>query len=501
MTYLNKKLILKLIRNKKIMKIKKNSPVKRQNSMHTQIDCKSKIELSKSINNKTSIDKESNTEKKVNNVKNQKRNSFQSNQKIILKPVTKKKHESLKDSINTPPPVKKSPKILCKSNKNVNNKFRNAINYNSKLRNQNQHEKSKFILNCSDKKRKPKYLSEKELQLNLEDKNLDYEYKDNKIEIVYNSPNNYIITSATQKGIFIKNKIEKEKNQDESLIIEDVCGIKNYSIYCIMDGHGSNGHYISNYIKEKIIQNFNNISFYFHKITNKFNIKEYPENILELIKKNLTKNNYQKIKDFYKLIDEGLSANEIHFDINFSGSTCIILFKIGNDLICSNVGDSRAIMTKENNEIIELSKDQKPENENEKKRIESMGGIISQCNDLYDDGKEGGPFRIWVKGCDYPGISMSRSIGDKIAHDIGVIYEPEILNFNIDSKCECIIIGSDGIFQYLKNEEVVNIIKPFINEKQTEKACKEIIKKASLSWVENDSSIDDITVTIIILKV
>ena len=147
MTYLNKKLILKLIRNKKIMKIKKNSPVQRQNSMHTQIDCKSKIELSKSINNKTSIDKESNTEKKVNNVKNQKRNSFQSNQKIILKPVTKKKHESLKDSLNTPPPVKKNPKILCKSNKNVNNKFRNAINYNSKLRNQNQHEKSKF--NCS----------------------------------------------------------------------------------------------------------------------------------------------------------------------------------------------------------------------------------------------------------------------------------------------------------------------------------------------------------------
>ena len=56
-----------------------------------------------------------------------------------------------------------------------------------------------------------------------------------------------------------------------------------------------------------------------------------------------------------------------------------------------------------------------------------MGGIVSQCNDLYDDGKEGGPFRIWMKGCDYPGLAMSRSIGDKIAHSIGVINEPEII--------------------------------------------------------------------------
>ena len=61
-----------------------------------------------------------------------------------------------------------------------------------------------------------------------------------------------------------------------------------------------------------------------------------------------------------------------------------------------------------------------------------MGGIVSQCNDLYDDGKEGGPFRVWMKGCDYPGIAMSRSIGDKIAHNIGVINEPEIMEFTSD---------------------------------------------------------------------
>ena len=79
-----------------------------------------------------------------------------------------------------------------------------------------------------------------------------------------------------------------------SLIIEEVCGIKNYNIYCIMDGHGSNGHYVSNYIKEKIIENFNNISFYFHKIAKITKIEEYPEDILDLIKKNLKKMIFKK---------------------------------------------------------------------------------------------------------------------------------------------------------------------------------------------------------------
>ena len=37
-------------------------------------------------------------------------------------------------------------------------------------------------------------------------------------------------------------------------------------------------------------------------------------------------------------------------------------------------------------------------------------------------------------------------------------------------------MGSDGVWQYLKNENVVEIISPFLEEKNVEKAAKEIIK-------------------------
>ena len=56
---------------------------------------------------------------------------------------------------------------------------------------------------------------EKEIKNNI------YEYKDDKIETLYNSSNNLIYSSATQKGFLIKSKTEKEENKDVSLIIEE----------------------------------------------------------------------------------------------------------------------------------------------------------------------------------------------------------------------------------------------------------------------------------------
>jgi len=46
-----------------------------------------------------------------------------------------------------------------------------------------------------------------------------------------------------------------------------------------------------------------------------------------------------------------------------------MVFLIGNKIICGNAGDSRAIMIKgeKSKKIIELSKDQKPDDPEEKK--------------------------------------------------------------------------------------------------------------------------------------
>ena len=52
--------------------------------------------------------------------------------------------------------------------------------------------------------------------------------------------------------------------------------------------------------------------------------------------------------------------------------------KVGEKLLWSNIGDSQAIMVKENNQIIKFSIVQKPDDPEESKRIIKRGGEISK---------------------------------------------------------------------------------------------------------------------------
>ena len=56
---------------------------------------------------------------------------------------------------------------------------------------------------------------------------------------------------------------------------------------------------------------------------------------------------------------------------------------------------------------------------------------------------------------------MSRSFGDKMAAFVGVICEPEITFKRMDENSRFIIIGSDGIWEYISNEEAMEVVQPF----------------------------------------
>lgn len=69
-----------------------------------------------------------------------------------------------------------------------------------------------------------------------------------------------------------------------------------------------------------------------------------------------------------------------------------------------------------------MSKDQKPDDPMEKKRILKMGGRVEAFTDI--DGEPIGPARVWLRDENIPGLAMSRSMGDMIAQGVGVISEP-----------------------------------------------------------------------------
>jgi serine/threonine protein phosphatase PrpC len=56
---------------------------------------------------------------------------------------------------------------------------------------------------------------------------------------------------------------------------------------------------------------------------------------------------------------------------------------------------------------------------------------------------------------------MSRSFGDRVAHSVGVSAEPEILEFTLSLNDKFIVIASDGVWEFLSNEDVAQIVLPF----------------------------------------
>lgn len=53
-----------------------------------------------------------------------------------------------------------------------------------------------------------------------------------------------------------------------------------------------------------------------------------------------------------------------------------------------------------------------------------------------------------------PGLAMSRSFGDYVASTVGVISDPELIYHKMNSKCGFLVIASDGVWEFLSNEEV-----------------------------------------------
>lgn len=71
-------------------------------------------------------------------------------------------------------------------------------------------------------------------------------------------------------------------------------------------------------------------------------------------------------------------------------------------------------------------------------------------------GKYQGAHRVWIQDKDFPGLAMSRSIGDKLAQSVGVIPLPDVTIYKINrDEYEYVLVSaSDGIWDTLDIKEV-----------------------------------------------
>ena len=276
---------------------------------------------------------------------------------------------------------------------------------------------------------------------------------------------------------------QKPHNQDEFFVIQDYGKSKNQVLIGVMDGHGIYGQEVSSFIKKHLpLQLELNMPF---------------ENLLknsELIQENRVKLENSIIAGF-KATQRSLLKSGI--DVTYSGTTAITLLLTENTCICSNIGDSRAVIGRytEAWHPVELSYDHKPSNLNEKIRIEMAGGRIEPFRDK--NGGFLGPDRVWLSHQQLPGLAMSRSFGDLLAASVGVSCEPEIIVHNIQPSDKFIVIASDGVWEFISNNECVQLISEFFMTKNIEQACDALMKKAVDYWTFEDNIVDDITFVIV----
>ena len=95
---------------------------------------------------------------------------------------------------------------------------------------------------------------------------------------------------------------------------------------------------------------------------------------------------------------------------------------------------------------------------------------------------------------------MSRSFGDDVAHMIGVTSKPEIKEFKLSEEDKFILLGSDGIFEFISSDDSVNMVKDFYLKNDINGALNHLYKTSSQKWIMEEEVIDDITLIIIFLK-
>eukprot|EP00934_Nitzschia_sp_Nitz4_P007140 Nitzschia sp. Nitz4//scaffold101_size76361//18153//20439//NITZ4_005596-RA/size76361-augustus-gene-0.1-mRNA-1//1//CDS//3329532140//7130//frame0 len=328
----------------------------------------------------------------------------------------------------------------------------------------------------------------------------------------------------SQKGFYPDDP--HKPNQDAYSITERFGNREsNDAYFAVYDGHGRDGDLCAQFARDKI-------PGYLAKHINRAKEKEARNHKADLDR--LTSRTQGDPLASVELSKEQFQASALRahvecnqamhhdpsLDDSLSGSTAISVYFHGrrNRITICNVGDSRAIVGKQDGRALKafpLSRDQTPYRKDERARIKAMGARILSLDQLEglepinendDSGNEedlelgeeldegGDPPRVWSPNGDYPGTAFTRSLGDAMAEELGVFAEPEMLTREIKPEDRVIVLASDGIYEFLTNQSVVDICAKFTDPLQ---ACRAVVAESYELWLQYELRTDDITIIVI----
>ena len=309
----------------------------------------------------------------------------------------------------------------------------------------------------------------------------------------------------------------------QDAIAMDTC--RGALLLCEMDGHGIGGELVVRHCQTFIINYF------------RTHIKSALENPVDFLTR-LNENCDQNLKE--------------SVDCQAAGCTAVITLVYKGVMYFSCIGDSRAMLAtsappsevkacqpargddkvllaeiKHRRSVspetvfsaVQMTQDQKPEDPLELARIREAGGVVMRLED--STGRRVGPYRVWKVEGMYPGLAMSRSLGDGIAHEIGVISTPIITTHNETQGMDFfVVLASDGVWDVMENQEVSDFVEAYRHKSlrgvaepkplpsvqpDTVAIAQLLCEEARARWIHvveaEDVHIDDISCIILELQV
>lgn len=282
----------------------------------------------------------------------------------------------------------------------------------------------------------------------------------------------------------------REYMEDEILITSKTDGTAFFGVF---DGHG--GKEAAIYTKEHLYDNI--------KVQPEF-AENDPEKIRHAIREGFlrTHNEMSDVIDTWPYTRDGFQST--------CGTTATIVLLRDEKLYVAHVGDSAAVLSCKNDEIFEaeeLTKDHKPNDEDEKARIESLGGRVVVS-------RSGVPRVVWKRmrynrkddsySYEYvPFLAISRALGDLWSYDENVddfIVSPEPDISVIDLKAgvhKFIILASDGVWGVMDAKEAVKTVSTYeqdsLLQPEDRNASQHLLLKSLDLWQNRRHRADNIS--------
>lgn len=241
-------------------------------------------------------------------------------------------------------------------------------------------------------------------------------------------PKNYDVSIRALKG-------GRLSMEDKYAVEQGKMNLKDFVYAAVFDGHG--GGSVSTYLSDTL----------FEKISRHLKIKDEGDTSengsLAFLEK--------KIRAAFLEVDEHVLNND---EFQYQGSTAVAVWvhedeEKGRTVVSANVGDSRAVLSNQG-QAVELTRDHKPNDAIEKKRILAMGETIE-----------------WDPYCNVhrvQNLSLSRAIGDKFAKPV-ISSEVDISMYPLkeSGSDDFVILASDGLWDVMTSEECIDYINNRLN--------------------------------------